>query len=200
MECIDLVVSCARDRENGALWTEFLFRYSAKIKRIICKECALRQVRACRPAHDIFGGENQSDLFQAVIVRLIENDCILMRRFSGNTEDDWLAYISSITFSVVCDAARRQSRAKRSMNNNFPKHVDCEDPAHRVLAMELAALCERMTRNLSGPHSSRDRLIFRLYFVDDLSISQIAKCAGLSKSGVHEILSRSIARARRVIG
>jgi RNA polymerase sigma factor (sigma-70 family) len=199
IECMELISACAQDTENSALWTEFLIRYSSFIKRFISKTWILWQVRSCRSAHEVFGGEEQSDLFQAVIVRLVENRCALMKRFVG-TEDDWLAYVATITYSVVCDTVRRHRRSKRRrLVNVLQEPMDCWNPERKILAREIITLCDRMTRNLSPSRSARDRLIFLLYFIDDLSESQIARCQGLSKSGVQDVINRIVTRARRIV-
>ncbi len=199
MECMELIRSCAQDRENAGHWTEFLIRYSAGVRQFIGKARTLWHVRTCRSSCEIFGGEDGSDLFQAVIVRLVENDCALMRRFSGRTEEEWLAYLASMSYATVRKSVRRQGRLKRRAHNDYLRSANYRDPERRILAMEIIALCERITSNLHARQSSRDRLLFLLYFVDDLSLSQIAKCEGLSKSAVQEAISRLINRIRRTV-
>ncbi len=200
MEFSVLLSACALDNEDIVLWTEFLTRYGVRIKRFINKASALWKARPYSPYCAVFGGEDQNDLFQAVMVRLVENECALIRRFSGASEDDWLAYVASISYSVVCDAARRQLRSKRrAWTSNSPDFLYHEDLERKILAMEMMDLCMRMMGVQYRQHSARDRLIFMLYFVNDLSLSQIAKCVGLSKPGVQNVVDRLIDCVRRVV-
>jgi DNA-directed RNA polymerase specialized sigma24 family protein len=126
----------------------------------------------------------EGDLFQDVIVHLVEDDCAVMKAFSGATEPEWLAYLAVTTRSVVCDLLRRQARKNLSGNAISFAKAWWEAQSHKrnqylgidanVLAGEVRAICERTIRNLAGKHVERDILIFDLYFFHDLSIAQIA--------------------------
>jgi len=215
MDCAELVAACAMDTDNSAVWGELLSRYGLRMKQFIRKAWNLWLSGPSHSAEEVFGGEEQSDLFQTTIVRLIENDCAVMKRFFGTTEDEWLAYLAKIACSAVRDAARRQRRSKRfgyrstlilssdplglyGHDRSGTTHRDLE---RRILSLEILAVCERMIGNLSGQDYARDSLIFRLYFIHDLSISQIAECKGLtlSKSGVRDVINRLTCRCRGAI-
>jgi len=215
MHCKELVSACALDTSNSALWGELLSRYGHKIRQFIRKAWKLWLSGSSPSSEEVFGGDRQCDLFQAAILRLIENDCAVMKRFSGSKEDEWLAYLAKIACSVVRDSVRRQRRSRRfgwagtpftfvyplefhGEDRNCVHHPDLE---RRILVLEVKAICGRMIGKLSGPNTARDKLIFRLYFVHDLSISQISECTGLnlSKSGVRDVISRLTGRVRRMI-
>jgi len=70
-----------------------------------------------------------------------------------------------------------------------------------LLAKELKELGEKSIRDHSGKVSSRDHLIFQLYFFHDLSLAQIARCKSisLSKTGVEKILNRITDRIRMLV-
>jgi len=215
MDCAKLVSACVMDTGNSALWEELLSRYGLKIKQFIRRAWNLWLAGSSPSSQEVFGGEEQGDLFQAAVLLLIENDCAVMKRFSGSTEDEWLAYLAKIACSVVRDSARRQRRSKRFGCGSalFPfsyplgfhgqnwNHTGYRDLERRILALEVKAVCERTIGNLSGQNSARDKLIFRLYFIHDLSISQIVECKGLnlSKSGVRDVINRLACRVRGVI-
>lgn len=215
MECSELVAACANNTGNSDLWEELLRRHGPRLSRFIRSAWNLWLSGSSRGAEEVFGGEDQGDLFQAAVLLLIENDCAVMKRFSGSTEDEWLAYLAKIACSVVRDSARRQRRSKRFgrrsslLTSSYPLGLHgqdrncsgCRDVERRILALEVIAICERIIGNLSGHNSARDRLIFRLYFVHDLSINQIAECRGLtlSSSGVRDVINRMKLRVRGVI-
>jgi hypothetical protein len=62
----------------------------------------------------------------------------------------------------------------------------------------VVELSTRMLRFLPGPYSTRDRLIFQLYFLHNLSADRITQCKGinLSKAGVEKVLNRLKERIR----
>jgi RNA polymerase sigma factor (sigma-70 family) len=154
----------------------------------------------------LLGGVQENDLFQTVIMRLVEQDCAAMKRFSGNSEDGWLAYLAVISRSVVRDAVKYERRRKRPgwtdavavenlEDHPLSPHQEAMLPAameRRILARELRAICDSAIPNLEREASDRNMLIFRLYFDHDLSPAQIAGCNGvnLSRAGVEKVLQR----------
>jgi DNA-directed RNA polymerase specialized sigma24 family protein len=132
-----------------------------------------------------------------------------MKRFSGSTESDLLAYLAVITRSVVRDAARWHRAGKRPDHAAHPigtdeRGIDLDEVANTRANTERDLLVREVTEishralSASGQSSARDRLIFELYFVHDLSINQISKCRGveLSKAGVEKVLNRIKDRVR----
>ena len=105
-----LLSLCARDREDSILWAELLRRTAPRIKQFI--RGTLRQSSTGTAfSHPV--ELQESDLFQSAIVKLVENDCAAMRRFSGTTDEELMAYLAVITRSVVRDCLRRQRARKR---------------------------------------------------------------------------------------
>ena len=151
----------------------------------------------------------ESDLFQNIIVRLVENDCAAMKRFSGTSEDALLAYLAVICRSAVLDIIRRNSAYKRrrpvSMENNqsivnadSPQLINYSQSERNILMSELMSFARHTAQSHSGNVSQRDQLVFRLHFFDGLSHSQIARCKGvnLTKAGVEKLLNRLIERVQ----
>jgi DNA-directed RNA polymerase specialized sigma24 family protein len=203
----ELISICARDRHNSSVWGEFLRRYGAKIRHFIRGTLQV-------PIQGLPGGLEESDLFQGVILRLVEHECAALLRFSGTTEEEWLAYLAVISRSVVRDALRRDNRQKRGGEKviRMPRtadretadrhHAGANHPAaeREVLAREIRGLCEREIHSDESAPSARNLLIFRLYFDHDLTLSQIASCRGvnLSKAGVDKVINRLKERVRSV--
>lgn len=209
---VELFSRCAADRTDAVVWSEFLRRYVHKIKYFI--RGTLRRTFGTESDPGVFvvrGAVQESDLLQNFILRLVENDCAVMKRFSGTTEDELLAYLAVIARSVVIDTLRRlrvfqgSAHAPEARPDDDPENdcsysdvADDSDLERGVLAHELASLTQRTLKSLSGPALSRDKLVCDLYFTHDLSFRQIAECSGinLTKGGVEKLLNRLIDRVR----
>jgi RNA polymerase sigma factor (sigma-70 family) len=210
-----LIAACAKDRSDPVLWVEFLRRYAPKIKQFIRGMWRLSITNVSPLADGALGGTQESDLFQNTILRLVEQDCSAMTRFSGKSEDEWLAYLAIITRSVVLDALKYQRRLKRPGGRevrmlNFP---GVERPTERgvgtgaisiereVLAREIRNLCEQTIHGHEAESSARNMLVFQLYFDKDLSAEQISRCQGvnLSRAGVEKVINRLKERIRSVV-
>lgn len=210
LDAVELLQICAADRQNSGAWSEFLRRYSGKIKFFISG--TLRKYPPSYvggPDFTASHGIQESDLFQNVIIRLVENDCAVMKKFSGKTEGDLLAYLAVICRSSVLDSLRRNSACKRrpanpAVRESFLASIGFQNPAippefeRDILVNELAALARKTITSHSGHVSGRDQLIFDLHFFDGLSCSQIAQCRGikLSKAGVEKLLKRLVGRVQ----
>ena len=200
---VELFVRCASDRGDSESWSEFLRRYAAKIKYFI--RGTLRQdMGPITDPNAAVTGIQESDLFQNTILRLVENDCAVMKKFSGTTEDELMAYLAVISRSVVRDALRWQKASKRqgtvdereesSFSERLAEHLGFD----RVLVSEIRSLIQQAILSSSPETFSRDRLVFDLHFLHGLSTRQIAECKGInmSKAGVEKLLNRLLDRVR----
>jgi DNA-directed RNA polymerase specialized sigma24 family protein len=208
LDSIELFHLCAADRNSSDVWSEFLRRYTARIKFFI--RGAMRQARMgfARPIDTV--AFQESDFFQNTIVRLVENDCAAMKKFSGTSEDALSAYLAVICRSVVWGTMRYSAAGKRRRpaaaesdesirncdNSLNPIHYSGFD--RPILIRELMSLAFHTAKSPSGEVSRRDQLIFQLHFSDGLSHSQIARCQGvnLSKAGVEKVLKRLVERVQ----
>jgi RNA polymerase sigma factor (sigma-70 family) len=212
MDGVELFHICAANRENSAAWSEFLRRYSGKIKYFIAG--TLRKYpesHALSSEFTVSGGVQESDLFQNIVVRLVENDCAVMKKFTGKSESDLLAYLAVICRSSVLDSLRRNRACKRrpataAVRESFLASIGFQNPAappgfeREILVREIATLARKTISSHSGRVSGRDQLIFDLHFFDGLSCSQIAQCRGiqLSKAGVEKLLKRLVGRVQNM--
>ena len=202
---------CASDSENSDAWVEFLGRYSQKIKYFI--RGTIRQFwgsSGYAANTTVAVNMQESDLFQNTILRLVENNCAAMKRFSGTTEDELLAYLAVISRSTVMDALRRSNAIKRRpITENVDRHKEGYSVRSRnsannagfemdILANEIISLVHQTIKSKSASASKRDQLVFELHFFDGLSFSQISRCKGinLSKAGVEKLLKRLIGRVQ----
>jgi RNA polymerase sigma factor (sigma-70 family) len=211
----ELIAACAKNRGDSLLWTEFLRRYGDKIRQFIRGSLRMSMEGSSFLGDSVPAGAEEKDLFQSTILRLVEQDCAALKRFSGSTEGEWLAYLAIISRSVVRDALRRRNRLKR-VGRVEVRERSAQDPAktdkaaerpesspieREVLASEIRSLCEQQIHS-DGPEScARNLLIFRLYFDHDLTARQIAACQGvnLSKTGVEKVINRLKERVRNTL-
>jgi RNA polymerase sigma factor (sigma-70 family) len=204
---IELFHLCAADRDNSDAWSEFLRRYTTKISYFI--RGAMRQARMGFARTGDTVSFQESDFFQTTIVRLVENDCAAMKKFSGTSENALSAYLAVICRSVVLDAMRYSSAGKRrrpataendeSIMHGAPVHLTDDSGFDRpILIRELMSFAFHTAKSHSGEISHRDQLIFQLHFFDGLSHSQIAQCKGvnLTKAGVEKVLKRLVERVQ----
>jgi RNA polymerase sigma factor (sigma-70 family) len=207
---------CAENTEDGPLWMEFLRCVTPKIRCFIRgtmkQHLAGSAVLANEPL--LFGGVQERDLLQNTILRLVENNCAAMKRFSGSTEAELFAYLAVITRSVVRSSLRMEHAKKRSPGS-AAMHLSLVSPVDQaasrphagvpvaekeLLVREVQQLGDRAMEVLPRASSERDRLIFQLYFYEDLSPKQISQCEGihLSSAGVEKVLERLKHRLRRL--
>jgi RNA polymerase sigma factor (sigma-70 family) len=205
MDAVELVHLCAVNKEDSELWTEFLRRFTPKIKSFI--RYTLRQSGNTGSTACIDSNQ-ESDLFQNTILRLVRNDCAALNRFSGTTESELMIYFAVIARSTVRDSVRRQSAKRRfhwftapavsSEDREFIQEPGIENSVEReILAREIEQLSFKTISNSILP--VRDKLIFQLYYYEGLSAAQIALCngIGLSKTGIEKIINRLKEKVRR---
>ncbi len=217
IDSVSLAALCASRQDDSELWAEFLRRFTPKIKAFI--RASLRHPVVAGGGFSNSAGlpnnGQESDLLQNTILRLVQNGCAALKRFSGTSEQELLAYLAVIARSVVRDFGRRQSAQRRfhwsaqvppaygesGEISEYIREVAVYDPVEReILAHEVERLSLQTIQDNSG-EPDRDKLIFQLYFFDGLSTGQIASCkgVGLSKTGVEKILNRIKDRVRSAV-
>jgi RNA polymerase sigma factor (sigma-70 family) len=206
IDSVSLVSMCAQKPEDSELWAEFLRRFSPKLKLFIAMMLKTYSgtKNSFSASFDFIQGS--SDLLQNTVLRLVQNDCAALKRFSGTTESELLAYLAVIARSSVRSLVRNKC-AQRRFLWFAPKTLSegqgaesgdpgCEPAAEnpierKILASEVQRLLLQTIRDESNS-PDRDALIFQLYFDDGLSFGQIAACEGigLSRTGVEKVLTR----------
>ena len=97
----ELVLLCARDTGNERIWAEFLRRFAPVIKFFVWR--TLRNLRhgSLIPRESlILGIDEENDLFQDTMLRLVNRDCAVMKRFIGTREEEFVAYLAVISKSL----------------------------------------------------------------------------------------------------
>ncbi len=196
----ELVLLCARDTGNERIWAEFLRRFAPVIRFFVWR--TLRNLRhgSQIPRESlILGIDEENDLFQNTMLRLVNRDCAVMKRFRGAREEEFVAYLAVISESVernhsdALDFAESQSLKSKRREES--------DSERCTLANEVWRISLRTIRSSSRSSGSRDRQIFEAYFSKGFSVHEIARLKeiGLSKTAVENVLNRLTGRARAIV-
>jgi RNA polymerase sigma factor (sigma-70 family) len=200
----------AADPEDSS-WPEFVGRFQSRIRLAV-----LRCFQAeCRRNPGLDAGPTQDavvDLTQDVFVKLLESERRALSRFRGKSEHSIYTYLNTISVNLVRDhfkklRAQKTPRASTSLSNVIGPENESGGPSfHDALISDgpgperfvaSSELRERMVAAVAeaAPNSSfaaRDRLVFRLYFIEGLTVGEIARIGsiGLSSSGVEKCIRR----------
>ncbi|MGH9320900.1 MAG: RNA polymerase sigma factor [Vicinamibacteria bacterium] len=219
MDSKDLKRLSNRDLVDGLLgagpaepfWKEFVSRFQGRIRFSVLRSFQTEAQR--NPGLDTGPTRDAVlDLSQDVFVKLLESDRRALTRFRGRSEHSIYTYLNTIAVNLVRDhfkklRAQKTPKAPASLSNlvqheqesNAPSYdqalvSDGPGPERYVASQELR---ERMasTVEASSPQGAtgrRDRLIFRLYFIEGLTVGEIAAipAIALSTSGVEKCIRR----------
>ena len=192
-------------------WHEFITRFQERI-RLIAHRAFVNGAERNSGLDTVEASEFVEDLTQEVFVRLIDGDRRALSRFQGRNENSIYTYLHSIATNLVRDHFKKL-RAQRSLPGSMSLSEPLRTPdglsesltlGDRVpgsvsnpevvvqaaeLRTRIAAAVDRASR---GSTSNRNRLIFRLFFVEGLTMDEIAsiRAIRLSRSGVEKVIRR----------
>jgi RNA polymerase sigma factor (sigma-70 family) len=182
---VDLLELCLDNSQDRTYWPEFLCQITTLLQKLV--------QRASR-MYVLPWWLQPDDIVEDVIVRLLENNCTLLRKFHGKTKDEFIVYLAVISRSCLLGHLRRELAHKRwggfwtrqQMLKEFVESAH-DNRERNLLAREIMHLAQRVLKKAPP----RDRVIFRLYFIEDLSFKQIAqiKGIGLSTPGVKKVMA-----------
>lgn len=202
-------------------WLEFVSRFHRRIRRITY--CAYTSEAKRRPGLDVsLPGEIVEDLTQEVFVRLINGDRRALAEFRGLNEHSIYTYLQAIATNLVRDhfkklrAQRRPPAAKSlaeplrtadgpiesfTLGDQLPSPGPGPEMAAEAqeLQKKIAEAVEQASR---GALSQRDRLIARLFFIEELTMEEIASIGtiGLSASGVEKRIRKIRSAVKELLG
>jgi len=204
------------DRLHGAgpddpLWEEFVSRFQGRIRLVVLRSFRTEVER--NPGLDVGSVPDAVlDLSQDVFVKLLEGGRRALTRFRGRSEHSIHTYLHAIAVNVVRDhfkklRAQKTPRASASISNLVQQELESEGPSYDqalvsdgpgperyVASRELRDRMGKVIDQSSpqGATGARDRLIFRLYFVEGLSVGEIAaaRAIELSESGIEKRVRR----------
>jgi RNA polymerase sigma factor (sigma-70 family) len=145
-----------------------------------------------------FARDSIDDLVQAVYLRLINQDNHALNRFKGRFEESIYRYLAVISINVVRDHFRGTKALKRPKvtlslddlvrDENALRAPVCDidgapfrSGAQRISLEQIEkAFGQICSRN----HRDRDTLIYKLRYLDGLTLEEIKKVMGLEMSAV----------------
>ena len=192
LEAHELMRECAKDLRNADLWGEFHKRFRRKINLYL-----LRAFRALGGKSDEFD-RYAEDWAQEVFTKLVQNEGRVISSFRGSTELSVYAFLGSIALSVVADQLRFQRALRRRAQVIALDQLQDFGLPHRDSESQFSALLdlidvERVLReDQESKNPERDFLIFKLHFVEGLSVREIASIRelNLTTSGLEKVLNR----------
>jgi RNA polymerase sigma factor (sigma-70 family) len=218
----ELVIRLATADQEDPAWLEFVSRFQWRIRRTI--HDALLRASGRQPSLEIGDLlEVVDDLTQDVFLRLITGERRALAHFRGRNENSIYTYLDAIATNLVRDHLKMlRARArpavvtsldepKNPMSSEEPAEpitlgdkLTSPDPDPSVTAQEselsrhiVEAVEETSKKNTAG----RDRLIFRLYFLEGLTVPEIAsiRVIKLSASGIEKRIAKFRSAAKKVL-
>jgi RNA polymerase sigma factor (sigma-70 family) len=204
----DLIQKLVQAAPDDPLWKEFVTRFRPRVRLTVLRSF---QTEAARNPNVDPGApfDVVDDLTQEVFVRLLEGERRALSRFQGRTDLSAHTYLGVIAVNLVRDHFKtlRAHRAPKS-TESLPVLPDATGddasyaqtilggtgPERYVASTELRDKMRSIVDRLSpdGRTSARDRLVFQLYFIEGLTVGEIAadRSVQLSASGVEKCLRR----------
>lgn len=207
----DLIQHLTQADADDPLWRELVSRFRPRLRLAVLRCYQTEAVRT--PGLDASApSEMIEDLTQEVFVRLVEGERRALSRFHGRTEHSAYTYLSAIAVNIVRDHFRmlragKTPKAYASLSTAVDPETghggatlaqtlvsDGAGPERFVASSELRAKIRAVVDELSprGSTSARDRLIFQLFFIEGLTVDEIAanRSIRLSASGVEKCVRR----------
>lgn len=192
-----LIKACASRLENQKAWLEFLRRFDRHIKLSVLRAHRFFSISFLEK---VIVKEDIKDLVQEVYIRLFKNDCKVLKNFKPKYENAIYAYLSIMCTSVVKDFFKKFGRLKRK---GYLESIDERsdiNKENKLINKSLSSfvrtnaekqiiekdLLEKIKSHYNSTNSKKDdkrkELIFQLYFVHGLSITDISRIKGLNIS------------------
>lgn len=195
---IDLIKACAKSADNQKAWLEFIRRFDHHIKLSVIR--AYRYLIINNLGKEKILKEEIRDLVQEVYIKLVKNNCKLLKNLKPEYNDSIYAYLSLTCASVVKDHFKKLGRLKRKSSmecNNggiditnegklIKKRVSSfisSNVEEKVIAKDILEKAENYYSIFHPKRNNEKRkLIFQLYFMEGLSIKDISRIKGLNVS------------------
>jgi RNA polymerase sigma factor (sigma-70 family) len=204
----ELLDSCVKGDETG--WQEFVRRYHSAIRSSVITTFRRKTREADHWLQD--PDVVVEDLIQTVYVRLIEDQGRALHHFEAQDERQIFQYLSMIAINVVRDYFREMNAFKRPKISFSLDELlnDSDEPSDEASGHErepaagpstdltIGEIEQALNNVVTGKNKDRDKLIFRLRYVEGLSIEEIVQALDLDLSAiaVGSLLGRMVQRIR----
>jgi RNA polymerase sigma factor (sigma-70 family) len=214
----ELLNRCCKRPPDEEAWQEFVRRYNTTIKSNVIKTFH-RKSREEADRRMQFPEDLIDDLIQAVYTKLVEERNKALERFEGEYANSIYQYLGMISVNVVRDYFREIKAQKRpkvsySLDQLLESTGDAAllnetvsrlDGRPAVPGSEGSFTTEEIERALkraiTGRNRDRDLLIFKLRYIEGLTLEEITRVMGLGLSAISvgSILNRVIKRVKQTL-
>jgi RNA polymerase sigma factor (sigma-70 family) len=193
-----VIEECAQSANNQIAWREFIRRFDRHIKLTVIR--AYKYVAISTKTKKNISKEEVRDLVQDVYIRLVRNNCKLLKNFRPSNNGSIYAYLTLTSASVVKDYFKKTGRLKRKgsllsiceeldspqasciMNNRLASFT-FNNPEEQIIAKDLLGKLEEHYSSVNSKGNNRIKeMIFKLYFLKGMSIKDISRINGLNVS------------------
>lgn len=193
-----VIAECAQSANNQIAWREFIRRFDRHIKLTVIR--AYKYVAISAKTKQNISKEEVRDLVQDVYIRLVRNNCKLLKNFRPSNNGSIYAYLTLTSASVVKDYFKKTGRLKRRgsllsiceeldspqasciMNNRLASFT-FTNPEEQIIAKDLLGKLEEHYSSVNSKGNNRIKeMIFKLYFLKGMSIKDISRINGLNVS------------------
>ena len=208
----ELLKRCSARPPDDEAWREFVRRYHQRIKSSVMRTFNTMSLRETDRRSQL-ARDSIDDLVQAVYLRLIRQDNHALNRFKGRFEESIFRYLSVISINVVRDHFRETRALKRPRitlslddlvrDENALRAPVCDIDGALLRAGAQRLSIEQIEKALaevcSRRHRDRDTLIYKLRYLEGLTLEEIRKAMGLEMSSVSvgALISRLNEKLRR---
>jgi len=193
-----LIKACAESIEDQKAWIEFIRRFDRNIKLSVVRAYKYVSIKAL--GREIILKEDIRDLVQDVYIKLVRNDCNVLKNFKPKYDAAVYTYLSMVCASVVVDYFKKFGRLKRKVYTecideksdviNEKNFVNKRLSSFLQLGPEEEVIAKDFFEKVKSYYCSvncrkedkRRELMFQLYFVHGLSIKDISLIKGLNIS------------------
>jgi RNA polymerase sigma factor (sigma-70 family) len=211
----DLLDRCSRRPPDEDAWQEFVRRYHPTIRSNVTKTFH-RKAKEEADRKPQFPDDLVEDLIQSVYQRLVEDRNRALQRFEGEHANSIYQYLGMISINVVRDHFRETRAAKRpkisvSLDQLLETKGDAvvsDEPwpgswsaATSDAQWSWTEIEEALRRAVRGKNRDRDLLIFKLRYLEGLTLDEITSFMQLDISpvSVGSILNRIIKKLRPIL-
>ena len=175
---IEFDLNACVEGDQGA-WDDFINQTAGLIHAAV-RRTAGRQLES--PS-----GPDLDDCVQAVYMRLLKNDCRLMRNYDPNRAS-LSTWVTLVARSVTIDLLRRKSLPMMPLQD-FDRAIDQQsEPDDPSGSLDQAAPMHLLTE--------RQELVLRLLFEDSRTVSEVATSLGIDEQTVRSTKHKGLERRR----
>jgi RNA polymerase sigma factor (sigma-70 family) len=213
----ELLKLCSKRPADDAAWQEFVRRYNTTIKAHVVRTFH-KKAREESDRKPQFPEDMIEDLVQAVYMRLVEDQNRALERFEGEYENSIFQYLGMISINVVRDYFREAKAQKRpkitfsldelieksgdsSMAGVVKSHLNGRPATESSASYTLDDIEMALSKAVSARHRDRDIMIFRLRYIQGLTLEEIKQRMELDLSpiSVGSILNRITTKMKSML-